>query len=53
LIWNQATLLHALHQYERHYNAHRPHRGISNARPLRPLPEPITNPGTVTHLDIR
>jgi len=38
LIWNQTHLLHALREYERHYNAHRPHRGIVNARPLRPLP---------------
>src|SRR5258705_6023380 len=44
LIWNQAHLLHALRQYERYFNAHRPHRGISNARPLHPLPHPITNP---------
>jgi transposase len=27
LIWNQAHLLHALHEYEGHHNAHRPHRG--------------------------
>ena len=32
LTWNQAHLLHALRQYEQHYNTHRPHRGISNAR---------------------
>jgi hypothetical protein len=38
LIWNQTHLLHALREYERHYNAHRPHRGIPNARPLRPPP---------------
>src|SRR5207248_2023281 len=25
LIWNRAHLIHALPQYERHYNAHRPH----------------------------
>lgn len=49
LIWNLPHLLHALHQFERHYNAHRPHRGINNARPLRPLPTPIT----VAHLNIR
>jgi hypothetical protein len=30
-----------------------PTRGIANARPLRPLPEPITDLATVTHLDIR
>ena len=53
LIFNQAHLLHALRQYERHYNAHRPHRGISNARPLRPLPAQITNPDTIMHLNVR
>jgi putative transposase len=53
LIWNQAHLLHALHEYERHHNAHRPHRGISNARPLHPLPEPLTDPDQITHLNIR
>jgi putative transposase len=52
LVWNQAHLLHAPHQYERHYNAHRPHRGILNARPLHPLPAPITNRDTITHLTI-
>ena len=44
LIWNQAHLLHALREYETHYNTHRPHQGIANARPLRPLPQPITDP---------
>ncbi|WP_242624092.1 transposase [Micromonospora kangleipakensis] len=53
LIWNQAHLLHALHEYERHYNGHRPHRGISNARPMHPLPTPIANPSTITNLNIR
>jgi putative transposase len=53
LIWNQRHLLYALHEYELHHNAHRPHRGISNARPLHPLPEPITDPHTITRLDIR
>ena len=53
LIWNQAHLLHALREYERHYNAHRPHRGIANARPLRPLPQPITDQASITHLHIR
>ncbi|MEO3781466.1 integrase [Micromonospora sp. B11E3] len=38
LIWNQTHLLHALREYERHHNQHRPHRGIANSRPLRPLP---------------
>jgi transposase InsO family protein len=53
LIWNQRHLLHALQQYERHHNEHRPHRGINNARPLRSLPPPITDPDTVTHLNVR
>jgi transposase InsO family protein len=53
LICNQAHLLHALREYEAHYNTHRPHRGISNARPLSPLPPPITNPAAITHLRIR
>ena len=53
LIWNQAHLLHALREYEEHHNRHRPHRGIANARPLHPLPEPITCPATTTRLHIR
>ena len=53
LIWNQRHLLHALREYERHYNEHRPHRGISNSRPLQPLPEPLTDPDQITHLNIR
>jgi putative transposase len=53
LIWNQAHLLHALREYEQRYNAHRPHRGITNARPLRSLPDPITDPHRITHLNIR
>ncbi len=42
LIWNQRHLLHALREYEIFYNAHRPHQDLANARPLVPLPEPIT-----------
>jgi transposase InsO family protein len=53
LIYNQAHLLHALREYERHYNAHRPHRGIANARPLQPLPDPITEPARLARLDVR
>jgi transposase InsO family protein len=52
LIWNQTHLLQALREYERHHNTHRPHRGTSNARPLCPLPQPITDPATTTHLRI-
>ncbi|MFI5898390.1 integrase core domain-containing protein [Actinoplanes sp. NPDC051513] len=52
LIWNQAHLPHALREYERHHNEHRPHRGIANARPLALLPEPITDPERLAHLNI-
>ncbi|WP_410960820.1 hypothetical protein, partial [Salmonella sp. SAL4360] len=52
-IWNQTHLLHALREYERHYNRHRPHRGIANARPRQALPDPILDPGSVTHLTVR
>ena len=53
LIYNQAHLLHTLRDYEQHHNGHRPHRGIANARPLRPLPEPINEPAQVARLDVR
>ena len=52
LIWNHAHLLHALREYERHHNQHRPHRGLANARPLRPLPEPITDTAALTRLNV-
>jgi hypothetical protein len=38
LIFNQRHLLHALREYERFYNIHRPYQGIGNARPLAPCP---------------
>jgi putative transposase len=53
LIWNQHHLLHALREYEAFYNGHRPHRGIANARPLHPLPAPITEPDQIAHLNVR
>jgi len=53
LIWNQAHLLHALHEFEHFYNNHRPHQGLGNARPLHPLPTPLPHPDDATHLDIR
>jgi putative transposase len=53
LIWNQRHLLHALREYEIFYNEHRPHQGIANDRPLKPLPEPITNPDQLAQLNIR
>ena len=53
LIWNQSHLLHALREFEQFYNGHRPHQGIANARPLRPLPLPLVAPGQIASLDIR
>jgi hypothetical protein len=53
LIWNHRHLLHALRQFEEHYNSHRPHQGIANTRPLHLLPVPAVNPEQFNHLDIR
>jgi transposase InsO family protein len=53
LIWNQHHLLYALREFEEFYNSHRPHQGISNARPLRSLPVSITDPEQITRLHIR
>ena len=53
LIWNQHHLLRALREFEVFHNHHRPHQGIANARPLRPLPPPITDPEQITRLNIR
>ena len=52
-IWNQRHLLHALREYEQFHNTHRPHQGIANARPLHPLPSPITDQAQIIDLDIR
>jgi putative transposase len=52
LVWNQRHLLHALREFEVFYNAHRPHQGIANARPLAPLPEPMAEPDRLAHLNI-
>ena len=40
LIWNQAHLRRILRQYETHHNQHRPHRSLTAAAPLKPLPGP-------------
>ncbi len=53
LIWNHAHLLHALREFESHYNEHRPHRTLRQAAPLRPAPEPITEQARIIHLDVR
>jgi putative transposase len=53
LIWDQRHLLHALREFERFCNRHRPHRILRGAAPLRPLPGPITDPERIAHLDVR
>jgi putative transposase len=41
LIWNQAHLRRILSDYQTHHNQHRPHRSLSGAVPLKPLPGPV------------
>ncbi|WP_406729170.1 integrase core domain-containing protein [Streptomyces sp. GD-15H] len=53
LIWDQRHLLHALREFERFYNVHRPHQGIANAHPLNPLPPPIADPDQIARLEVR
>ncbi|GHB67347.1 hypothetical protein GCM10010377_67800 [Streptomyces viridiviolaceus] len=53
LIWDRRHLLHALREFESHYNGHRPHRALNQAAPLRSLSEPITDPGQIRRLEIR
>jgi putative transposase len=43
LIWNQRHLMRILREYETFYNTHRPHRGLSQAAPLRPLPANVVD----------
>jgi transposase InsO family protein len=43
LVWNQRHLMVVLREYEDFYNAHRPHRALKQAAPLRPLPEAVTD----------
>lgn len=52
LIFNEHHLRHALHQFELHYNLHRPHQAIDQAAPLRATPAP-TPRTQITHLDVR
>nr|WP_231648020.1 integrase core domain-containing protein [Saccharothrix sp. NRRL B-16348] len=53
VIQNRQHLLHALREYGKYYNTHRPHQGIANARPLRALPPAVTAQAALTRLDIR
>jgi len=43
LVWNQRHLMIVLREYGDFYNAHRPHRTLHQASPLRPLPGPTTD----------
>ncbi len=42
LIINQRHAAAVLHEFERHYNGHRPHRTLEQAAPSRPLPRRAT-----------
>ena len=42
LILNQRHAAAVLHEFERHYNGHRPHRTLGQAAPSRPLPRRTT-----------
>jgi putative transposase len=44
LIVNAAHARRVLHEYEAHFNAHRPHRALGQATPLRPLPTASADP---------
>jgi Integrase core domain len=43
LIWSQRHLMIVLREYEDFYNTHRPHRALSQAAPLRALPDCVTD----------
>ncbi|WP_436776513.1 integrase [Yinghuangia sp. YIM S09857] len=53
MIWNHRHLFSTFREFEVHYNGHRPHRALDQAAPLRPAPEPITDPDRIARLDIR
>ena len=53
LIWNQAHLLHALREFETHYNLHRPHRSLDQNAPLRSAPETTTSRADMLDLNVR
>ena len=52
LIVNRRHAAAVLHEFEYHYNDHRPHRTLGQAAPSRPLPQPTTSdPNTVRRHD--
>ncbi|MGW0810887.1 integrase core domain-containing protein [Nonomuraea sp. NPDC002799] len=53
LLWNERHLRHALREHELFYNRHRAHQALTQAAPLRPVPDPITDPERIIDLNIR
>ncbi|WP_218011016.1 integrase core domain-containing protein [Herbidospora mongoliensis] len=53
LLWNERHLRHALREYEQFSNRHRAHQALAQAAPLRPVPDPNTDPERITSLTIR
>ena len=51
LIIDQRHAATALAEYMHHYNDHRPHRGLGQAAPLRPLPDRTTEINNVRRRD--
>ncbi|GAA1961838.1 hypothetical protein GCM10009838_18150 [Catenulispora subtropica] len=43
LIWNIPHLMLLLHEYEDHYNRHRPHQAIDQTAPLKPRPDNLVD----------
>jgi putative transposase len=52
-IWNQRHLLHALREFGTFCNSRRPHQGIANAHPMKPLPPPVTHTDRTASLDVQ
>ena len=52
LIVNERHLRTVLAAYETHFHAHRPHRALGQAAPLRPLPDPGDPDGDVIRHDL-
>ncbi|MEV1169299.1 integrase core domain-containing protein [Nonomuraea sp. NPDC049784] len=53
LLRNEHHLRHALREYERFYNQHRPHQALAQAAPLRAVPNLISDPERIADLNIR
>jgi hypothetical protein len=49
----RANVVRALREFEQFYNGHRPHQGIANAQPLRPLPPPAGDQAQIARRTIQ